>query len=228
MVAVAGKIRSYEISGDFIEACDCFELCPCWVDDTPDEGHCTGLVAWTVTGRIDDVEIHGRHVVAVTGHGGGRREQAAVSVLFIDDRATSPEFDKLAAAFSGRDGGAPGCPRDPVVGALGELAEVTGQVVGAPAPSPIQVAADDNGWQIRVGSPDAETVTAAGVPLRFDGQQSAMRLHHTALHQELGITGEVLAQRSANIELVLPALPQGYLQVHARSGMRGRFSYAHS
>jgi hypothetical protein len=39
-------ITSYALRGDFIESCDCFDLCPCWVDDDPDEDHRTGLVVW--------------------------------------------------------------------------------------------------------------------------------------------------------------------------------------
>ena len=39
---------SYTLTGSFIEACDCFIVCPCWVDEDADDGHCTGLVAWSL------------------------------------------------------------------------------------------------------------------------------------------------------------------------------------
>ncbi|WP_396415809.1 DUF1326 domain-containing protein [Kocuria sp.] len=37
----------YTLTGEFLEACDCTVICPCWVDDDPTEGHCTGFVLWT-------------------------------------------------------------------------------------------------------------------------------------------------------------------------------------
>jgi uncharacterized protein DUF1326 len=224
---MAGPITSYDISGEFVEACDCFELCPCWVDDEPDEGHCTGLVAWTVSGIIDDVTIRRRHVVAVTGHGAGRRAAKSVSVLFVDDDASPEEFAKLRAAFSGRDDAGPGCPTEPVVGTLGDLASVTGLLIGPATQVPITVSRGPDGYRICVGEPGAELVEAAGAPLRFDGRPTALNLDFTALHKELQIDGPAEAQRGSVLNICMPGLPGGYLEVTTRSGMAGRFTYRH-
>jgi hypothetical protein len=218
------NISSYDISGRFIEACDCYSLCPCWVDDEPDEAHCTGLVAWTVTGEIDGVDIEDRHVVAVTGHGGGRRADRAISVLFVDARASRAELVKLGAAFSGSSAGGP------VAGPLGELAAVTGEVVCAPIAAVITITCEsDDRWRVCVdGAEDPALVEVTGRPLTFDEKPLPLTLDRTALHRELSIDGPVTAHRSDSLRVVLPVLPGGYIEVAARSGMVGRFGYQHA
>src|SRR5919107_548878 len=51
----------YLLNGTFVEACDCRLMCPCWTDDEPDDGHCTGLFAWSVdTGStVDGLQVAG-------------------------------------------------------------------------------------------------------------------------------------------------------------------------
>ena len=57
---------SYTLNGSFIEACDCYIVCPCWVDEEADDGHCTGLVAWTLGAgsTIGTTPVHDRKVVS--------------------------------------------------------------------------------------------------------------------------------------------------------------------
>jgi Protein of unknown function (DUF1326) len=221
-------VSSYRVEGRFIESCDCFELCPCWVDETPDEGHCTGLVAWDIrAGEIDGVDVAGRVVVAVTGHGSGRRSRRSMTVLFVDDGADDAAFDKLGAAFAGRQTEAAGGNASAVPGPLGELSEVTGTVVAPPQREKITIARTGNSWRVRVGEDDASaTVVADGRELSFD-TSGPLSLDHTALHAELQIQGEAVAQRSERLSLAVPALPGGYVEVTARSGMSGAFAYVH-
>lgn len=211
----------YDFEGHFIEACDCFELCPCWVDDQPDEGHCTGLTAWQIeTGEINGTGVGGRVVVAVTSHGPVRRDSRATTVLFIDDDADDAEAKALEQAFRGElaDGG-----DDP----LGLLMSVTGTVLAAARQS-ISVTTEANGWSIRVGGDDAGIVAAHGSALVFEGEVESLTLDHTALHRELQIDGPSTAQRSAELQIAVPALRGGgYIAAKARSGMRGRFRYRH-
>lgn len=96
-------IGYYRMAGTFIEACGCATLCPCWVDDDPDEGECTGLVTRVIAeGHRDEVSVAGRTVVAVTGHGGHRHDEGVTTVLFVDDDADAAAAAKLADASSGR------------------------------------------------------------------------------------------------------------------------------
>jgi len=236
-------ITSYAIRGDFLEACDCFELCPCWVDEEPDEGHCTGLVAWrlrdgSTIGTADgDVVVGGARVAAVTAHTGGKRGASALTVLYVDDSATGwQNLGLLAAAFSGTEesGGA----RQPIPGSLGALAKVTGTVLGTPRRARIEITGDSGKpWTLAIRTATAAdaggepAVRASGAPKSFpddtDLQPEPLTLTGTALHAELRIRGGAQAQRTADLSMVVPALPGGYLQVTGRSGMRGEFAYLH-
>ena len=93
---------SYTLTGSFIEACDCFIVCPCWVDEDADDGHCTGLVAWSLDAgsTIDGTPVHGRKVVSVTAHGSRRRGGTSSTVVFVDHEATPTQARLLATAFS--------------------------------------------------------------------------------------------------------------------------------
>jgi hypothetical protein len=216
-----GRRVIYAFEGHFIEACDCFELCPCWVDDRPDEGHCTGLTAWQIeSGDINGTLVGGLTVVAVTSHGPVRRDDRATTVLFIDEDADDGQAKALEQAFRGElvDGGT-----DP----LGLLMTVTGRVLDTQK-QPIHISTTPHGWSIRVGDRDTGMVSGHGSELVFEGETEALTLHHTALHRELQIQGPSTAQRSAELHVAVPALRGGgYISVDARSGMRGRFEYRH-
>lgn len=210
----------YTISGDFIETCDCFVVCPCWVDDDPDEDHCTGLFTWVLGpgSRIGHVDVSGRTVVAVTTHAGNRRGSEAATALYVDDRASYVQFHRLVEAFAGN-----------LDGPLGDLASVSGAVVSRQR-ARITTELDHSGWSVTVAptgaGPDVPVVHATGAPRVFGEADPPMTLTHTALHQELGAGDEpVTAQRSGELTVRIGALPGGYVEVTGRSGMRGRFAY---
>lgn len=222
---------TYHLTGSFIESCDCSVICPCWVDETPDEDHCTGLVAWTLSGesRIDATGVGGLKVVSVSSHDGSRRGSEPTSVLFVDDRATPEQFRLLVAAFSGD-----------VPGPMGDLAGVTGEVllaqqaridIGPAGPSRSDPPDDAESFEVSVRASggtdeDGRFVHAIGSPSRFDGNVRPMTLADTALHLELGVGREaVTAQQASAVTVAVPALPAGYVDVTSSSGMRGSFSY---
>ena len=99
-----GGIHGLALNGTFVEACDCRLMCPCWTDDEPDDGHCTGLFAWSLDAgsTIDGLlAVGGAQVVCVTTHLGRRRGGNAtargLSVLFVDTSALPPA-DRTAVA----------------------------------------------------------------------------------------------------------------------------------
>jgi Protein of unknown function (DUF1326) len=208
----------YQITGEFIEACDCYVVCPCWVADDPDEGHCTGLFTWLIApgSRIGGVDVGHRTVVAVTTHPGNRRGGGATTVLYVDDRADATQHDALAAAFGGR-----------LEGPLADLAAVSGQVLGA-HPARIDVDPDRSRWAVTVTRPGepAPAAHARGVPRVFADESAELTLIHTALSPELGINGDpVTAQQGAALQVRVGELAAGYVEVSGRSGMRGPFRY---
>ncbi|WP_088284836.1 DUF1326 domain-containing protein [Kineosporia sp. A_224] len=212
----------YLLSGDFIEACDCYVVCPCWVDDEPDDGHCTGLFAWTLDAGsvVDGLDVAGLRVVAVTTHLGNRRTASSATVVFVDEAADDAQVALLGAAFSGGLGGP-----------LADLAAVSGEVLARERArislDPAQDAGS-TGWTLTVHPVAADApayVRSTGGPRGFDGGP-AMTLRHTALASELGIGDEpVESQLGGRLEITVGALAGGYVEVSGRSGMRGRFRY---
>lgn len=216
---------SYSLSGTFTEACDCTVICPCWVDDDPVGGHCTGLIAWQIdTGTVNGVDVHDRRVVSVSSHSGKRRTSNTTSVVYVDSEATDDQFRELAEAFTGNIGGP-----------LQDLAAVSGVVVGFERAT-ISVGEDpasNEQWQVLVhlGDPDVPVISATGTTKVFDeGPESItpepLTLQHTALDKELGISEHtVTAQQGRHLHVNVGGLPAGTLTVDGRSGMRGAFSY---
>jgi hypothetical protein len=202
---------SYSLSGHFIETCDCTVICPCWVDEDPVGGHCTGLIAWEIDdgSRISGHDVSGCTVVSISTHAGNRRDgDNTTTMLYIDvtgtgaqdpgTEGTSGEADNtepletrqfrwLTEAFSGR-----------MEGPLEGLAEVSGTVVGSKrAHISIGAGAAKNSWRIKVNplTPGQQNpaepcaVEAEGHPQVFDeddGNQQPLTLRHTALSHELG------------------------------------------
>lgn len=239
-------ISSYHLSGHFIEACDCTVICPCWVDDDPEGGHCTGLVAWTMAAgsTIDDQDVAGCTVVSVSTHGGSRRRSdSTTTVLYVDDPGLAGEdadkrFTLLSEAFSGR-----------YAGPLEQLANVSGTVADCQR-ARVTVEQDGSGpkgpWSVTIRpmptppaegqaseEPDVVLVHADGEPQVFDEGHNSdpLVLQHTALSYELGggdSKQAVQAQRGGRLVVNVGALPGGSLDVVNRSGMRGTFSYEQS
>lgn len=220
---------SYLLTGQFVEACDCRLMCPCWTDDEPDEGHCTGLFAWSLDpgSKIDTLGVGGAKAVCLTSHAGRRRPEApqedTVSVLFVDISAIAKKdrdkaFALLTDAFSGR-----------AAGPLADLAKVNGTVITA---YKANVGIAQNGQTCVVSATDVnglETVKVDLRPARFDGNP-ALELRNTALHKELQVPPNepaVVAQRSGTLEVRAASLPGGQIHATGRSGMRGAFRYKH-
>ncbi|WP_250032488.1 DUF1326 domain-containing protein [Paractinoplanes maris] len=212
----------YSLTGVFTEACDCTLICPCWLDDAPDEDHCTGLFAWQLDNgaSIDGVGVGGLSVVSVSTHSGGRRAGATSTAIFVSHAATDDQHALLAEAFSGR-----------LDGPLADLAGVSGAVL-VTAPARIEVTADTAGWHVFVGRaadspfPGTGLVEVTGSAVSFD-EGEPLALANTALDKELG-SGGVVAHRTDALAVRVPALPGAYLDVRGRSAMRGRFRYAHA
>lgn len=125
---------SYCMSGRFFEACDCYVPCPCWFQEDPDDGECSGVVAWQIEdGEIDGVSVTGLSVVSVSQHGGNREHSHQMRVVLLLDQDAGDEQRKaLDEAFSGRLGGP-----------LADLAKLTGDLT---AVEPAQITfVEENG-----------------------------------------------------------------------------------
>ncbi len=204
----------YTLSGDFIECCDCFTICPCWVAEIPDEEHCSALYAWHFAegSTIEGVDVSGRTVVAATYHGLRKNSQSAI---YVDDGIAREDIrNALILAFAGRGGGP-----------LADLSSLTGAMIDA-GPAKIAVSFKNGEWQVDVKAGTALIAKGKGVDREFGAQTGPVSVNKTALHTKLGLKGAVDIQDVAHFEMALSPLPGGPFVFQGRSGMRGSFRYA--
>ncbi len=207
---------SYRLSGTFVEACNCAVICPCWLEDDPTEDFCAGLFAWTFApgSTIEAHDVSGHALVSVSVHGDSRRGGASESAIFVDRHLDREAVELLVQAFSGRAGGP-----------LADLASVTGDVV-LHGPADVAVRRSDEAYVISVTSDGTQLVHVSGHEKRYDANAEPMRLTASALHHELGIGSEpVTVHVSDELRIDVAALPGPALDVVARSGMTGNFTY---
>ncbi|MFO1207950.1 MAG: DUF1326 domain-containing protein [Amaricoccus sp.] len=96
----------YRLEGDLLEVCNCDVLCPCWIGEDPDRGHCDSALAYRInSGAVGGLDVGGvvmASVVKIPGNvfaGGWRRQ------LYIDVAASEGQAEVLVEAMTGRLGG---------------------------------------------------------------------------------------------------------------------------
>lgn len=216
---------TYHLSGDFVECCDCFTVCPCWVKDKPDEDHCSGLYVWSFGpgSKVGDVDVAGMHVAAATYHA----VRADGQVMFFIDvgNLNGPDADAckhlLYAAFSGKLDEPDIAGRSPFSG----LVKLLGINLGYRT-AKITSTFEAGRFHVSVSDGSQPIAAAGGGDKIFPGNGTAMTLQQTALGQTLGIgANDVIVQAMGDLTLDVAALPGGALNFRGRSGMRTKFSY---
>jgi len=198
---------SYRLSGQFFELCDCWSICPCWVDEPPDEGRCTGAFCWSIAeGTIGDLDVTGRSVVSVSFHAGHRDSGGQEVTLFVDDGADDEQFAALAETFTGGNGGP-----------LGELGRLMGVLQGA-LRVPIGLSTEGDHLSITVG----RMVSGDGAVLRGGRDDEVTELRNGRLSGVLGPRAEVGRSSTFRIDLGAQAAS---IEVAGRAAMRGSFRY---
>ena len=199
---------AYRLSGDFLEVCDCFTICPCWLGRVPDEDACTGVFAWVIDeGVIDKVDVKGRTVVSISTHEGHRELALQRVVIFVDEGATDQQAGLLASTFAGAYGGP-----------LGELSVLLGDLLSVEK-APIKVETEGRRARLTVGRViDLDTALTVGP----NGETTS--LSNARLSSVLGNPAHVgLASR---LKVGMPG--KGIdIDLRGRSAMRGRFDYSH-
>ncbi len=115
----AGTTTTYSVDGRLLEVCTCAAVCPCWVGLDPDGGTCDSILAWAVDhGTIEGVDVSDR-VIGLSVHIPGNVLAGNwKAVVYVDDRCTDEQQEKLLAVFTGQLGGA-----------VADLAALIGEVV---------------------------------------------------------------------------------------------------
>jgi hypothetical protein len=103
----------WQISGSYLEACNCEAICPCRrIGGTPGGrstyGECFGALSWIVEkGRVGEVDLAGMRAVIASRYHDDESGSPWTFALFVDARGDEPQRQALADIFTGRLGGTP-------------------------------------------------------------------------------------------------------------------------
>jgi hypothetical protein len=201
------------LKGRFVECCDCFTICPCWVHDRPDEDHCSSLYVWTFDedAQIEGNAIGGKSVAAVAFYGNRSGTQSAIYVDMTLDKSAQQD---LLDAFSGKTNEN-----------LKSLGRLLGTIVDQ-STAQITHKRDKMGWEVTVEVEGIRLAHAAGTDAQMEGRSQPLTLNDTALHDELGIEGAVGVQTVDRFEMAVSPLPGNPFVYSGRSGMAAKFNYS--
>jgi hypothetical protein len=158
---------AWSLKGSYVETCSCELMCPCnlSLDHGATYDFCRVTLAFNIReGSVEGTDIGGLRVVAIADTPKVMTEGNWRLGLFIDERATDDQFDKLTKVFAGQLGG----PMAAVVPLVGEVLGVERAGIDI----------DDEGLVHRVRVGDAidfeiQDIVPFGVetgePVRFNG-----------------------------------------------------------
>ena len=158
---------SWNLSGSYIETCSCELMCPCnlSLDHGATYDFCRVTLVFNIReGQIEGTDIGGLKVAAIADTPKVMTEGNWRLGVFVDERATDDQLDKLVKVFGGQLGG-------PMAG----LAPLVGEMLGVERAA-IEVIDDGVRHSVRVGDEidfEIEDVVPFGVetgePVRFAG-----------------------------------------------------------
>jgi hypothetical protein len=158
---------AWNLKGSYTETCSCELMCPCNLsfDHGATYDFCRVTLVFNVReGEVEGTDIAGRVVAMIADTPKVMTEGNWRVGVFIDDKASDEQFDKLVQVFSGQLGGP-----------LGALAPLVGEMLGAERAA-IEVIDDGLRHSVRVGDVidfEIEDIVPFGVetgePIRFQG-----------------------------------------------------------
>src|SRR5512140_658701 len=114
-------MASWQISGQYMETCNCTLLCPCITSNLtarPTEGDCKAAVTLHIDkGAKDGVKLDGLSFIVMM-HSPGAMGQGNMTVgLIVDDKASDQQVEAISAIATGSAGG-PMAALAPLVGRI--------------------------------------------------------------------------------------------------------------
>ena len=111
--------RDWDISGEYMESCNCEYLCPC-IYTNPQEAatyeHCYALMVYRIDqGKCGEVVLDGLKFAFVIRSGAVMADGDWVFACVVDEAADPAQREALAAIASGEAGGRPALIRDNLV-----------------------------------------------------------------------------------------------------------------
>jgi hypothetical protein len=101
----------WRVAGAYLESCNCDAICPCRMVDGAVGGRstfgiCFGLLGWRIDeGHADGLDLSGFGVALACRYDDDEPGSPWSLVLYVDDRADTPQRDALTEIFLGRRGG---------------------------------------------------------------------------------------------------------------------------
>jgi len=158
---------SWHLKGSYVETCSCDLMCPCSVslDHGATYDYCRIVLAFAIKdGEIEGTDVGGLNVVAIADTPKVMTEGNWRIGVFVDERASDDQMQKLVGVFSGQLGG----PMEGLIPLVGEMLGVER--------APIEIVDDGLNHSVRVGDAidfEIEDIVPFGVqtgrPVRFDG-----------------------------------------------------------
>lgn len=147
-------MASWQISGQYMETCNCEFLCPCITSNLaarPTEGDCKAALALRIDkGTKDGLALDGLSFIVMLHSPGPMVEGNMTVGLIIDERATDPQVEAITAIATGSAGGP-----------MAALAPLVGKIAGVER-RPIRF--DSDGLQRSVRAGDLVDQACEGLP----------------------------------------------------------------
>jgi hypothetical protein len=157
---MATATKTYDLTGQILEACSCKTPCPCWIGEDPDDGACDSFVAYHVErGEIQGLDVSGLTLVKIVYIPGNVLAGNWRAVIYIDANGTPEQQDALTKVFNGELGGS-----------LADLAKLVGENLDTRI-APIEYHIQEGQGTIRIG----EVLSAEMAPYRSaDGKPTKL------------------------------------------------------
>jgi hypothetical protein len=103
----------WELSGTYLESCNCAAICPCRTiggrkGGRSTHGICLGVLSWAIQqGRAGQVDLSGLNVVLALRYSDDEPGSPWDFWLYLDERGEERQREALAEIFLGRVGGTP-------------------------------------------------------------------------------------------------------------------------
>ena len=136
---------SWKLKGSYVETCSCDLICPCNAsfDHGATYDFCRVTLVFNIhEGEIEGTDVDGIKVAAIADTPKVMTDGNWRLGMFIDERATDEQADKLTAVFGGQLGG-------PMAG----LVPLVGEMLGVER-APIEVIDDGIRHSVRIGNVD--------------------------------------------------------------------------
>ena len=154
---------AWQISGQYMETCNCTFLCPCIVTNlqgTPTEGNCKAALGMHIDqGSKDGVSLSGIDFITILESKGPMGKGDMVVGLIIDSAASDAQVEAITAIASGAAGGP-----------MAALAPLVGRFAGVER-AKVSVTREGEKWTARAG--DLIDETCEGV-LNMEGRPLAL------------------------------------------------------